>query len=76
MGMGHKIFLNETHPYSTSLCIGGCDVTPAGYAHMTSLLSTLSAGRTLVILEGGYNLRSISASAAAVVKVCHCYNSP
>lgn len=54
--------------------LGGCDVTPAGYAHMTSLLSTLSGGRTLVILEGGYNLRSISASAAAVVKVCQCYN--
>lgn len=33
--------------------LGGCDVTPAGYAHMTSLFSTLLGGRILVILEGG-----------------------
>ena len=49
--------------------LGGCDVTPEGYAQMTFLLSSLSAGRILVVLEGGYNLRSISASAAAVMKV-------
>nr|XP_024387376.1 histone deacetylase 15-like isoform X2 [Physcomitrium patens]XP_024387378.1 histone deacetylase 15-like isoform X2 [Physcomitrium patens] len=49
--------------------LGGCDVTPEGYAQMTSLLSFLAAGRILVVLEGGYNLRSISASAAAVMKV-------
>ncbi|KAG0580183.1 hypothetical protein KC19_4G154200 [Ceratodon purpureus] len=49
--------------------LGGCDVTPDGYAQMTSMLSTLSGGRLLVVLEGGYNLRSISASAAAVMKV-------
>ena len=51
--------------------LGGCDVTPSGYAHMTSMLTSFSEGRMLVILEGGYNLRSISASAAAVVKVVH-----
>ena len=49
--------------------LGGCDVTPEGYAQMTFLLSSLSAGRILVVLEGGYNLRSISASAASVMKV-------
>uniref|UniRef100_A0A7I4DAD9 histone deacetylase n=1 Tax=Physcomitrium patens TaxID=3218 RepID=A0A7I4DAD9_PHYPA len=49
--------------------LGGCDVTPEGYAQMTFLLSSLSGGRILVVLEGGYNLRSISASAAAVMKV-------
>ncbi|XP_074317228.1 histone deacetylase 15 isoform X2 [Silene latifolia] len=49
--------------------LGGCDVTPAGYACMTHLLSTLAGGKLLVILEGGYNLRSISSSATAVIKV-------
>ncbi|KAL2652443.1 hypothetical protein R1flu_020571 [Riccia fluitans] len=49
--------------------LGGCEVTPFGYAQMTSLLSSLSGGKMLVVLEGGYNLRSISASAAAVIKV-------
>lgn len=49
--------------------LGGCDVTPSGYASMTQMLSTLAGGKMLVILEGGYNLRSISSSATAVIKV-------
>ncbi|XP_042483376.1 histone deacetylase 15 isoform X3 [Macadamia integrifolia] len=49
--------------------LGCCDVTPAGFAQMTHLLSALSSGKLLVILEGGYNLRSISSSATAVIKV-------
>ncbi|KAL5726035.1 histone deacetylase [Ranunculus cassubicifolius] len=49
--------------------LGCCDVTPAGYARMTQLLTTLSSGKLLVILEGGYNLRSISSSATSVIKV-------
>ncbi|XP_044477246.1 histone deacetylase 15 isoform X2 [Mangifera indica] len=49
--------------------LGCCDVTPAGYAQMTHMLNTLSGGKLLVILEGGYNLRSISSSATSVIKV-------
>eukprot|EP01138_Halocafeteria_seosinensis_P005430 gb/GECG01005551.1/.p1 GENE.gb/GECG01005551.1/~~gb/GECG01005551.1/.p1 ORF type:complete len:1042 (+),score=127.26 gb/GECG01005551.1/:1-3126(+) len=49
--------------------LGGCNVTPAGYAHMTSMLKSLAGGRVLVALEGGYNLRSISKSVEAVTKV-------
>ncbi|RWR95782.1 Histone deacetylase superfamily [Cinnamomum micranthum f. kanehirae] len=49
--------------------LGCCDVTPAGFAQMTHMLTGLSHGKLLVILEGGYNLRSISSSATAVVKV-------
>ncbi|KAL5544718.1 hypothetical protein UlMin_008502 [Ulmus minor] len=49
--------------------LGCCDVTPAGYAKMTHMLNDISGGKILVILEGGYNLRSISSSATAVVKV-------
>ncbi|KAK6921129.1 Histone deacetylase domain [Dillenia turbinata] len=65
--------------------LGGCDVslslakssficagvvTPAGYAQMTHMLNSLSGGKLLVILEGGYNLRSISSSATSVIKFC------
>ncbi|KAI3865877.1 hypothetical protein MKX03_014509 [Papaver bracteatum] len=49
--------------------LGCCDVTPAGYEQMTHMLTSLSGGKLLVILEGGYNLRSISSSAKAVIKV-------
>ncbi|KAL0431126.1 UNVERIFIED_CONTAM: Histone deacetylase 15 [Sesamum radiatum] len=49
--------------------LGCCDVTPTGYAQMTHMCSALSGGKLLVILEGGYNLRSISSSATAVIKV-------
>ena len=31
--------------------LGGCDVTPAGYAHMTAMLQTLASGRVVVALE-------------------------
>lgn len=49
--------------------LGCCDVTPAGYSRMTSMLTACSKGKLLIILEGGYNLRSISSSATEVVKV-------
>ncbi|KAI5062795.1 hypothetical protein GOP47_0021342 [Adiantum capillus-veneris] len=49
--------------------LGGCQVTPLGYAYMTQMLYLLMKGKLLVVLEGGYNLRSISASATAVLKV-------
>lgn len=49
--------------------LGCCDVTPTGYGQMAKMCSTLSNGKLLVILEGGYNLRSISSSATAVIKV-------
>ncbi|KAI5819059.1 histone deacetylase Clr3 [Pyronema omphalodes] len=49
--------------------LGGCFVTPAGYAHMTHMLMCLAEGKIVVCLEGGYNLRSIADSALAVTKV-------
>lgn len=45
--------------------LGGCQVTPEGYAHLTHLLMGLAGGRIILILEGGYNLASISESMAA-----------
>ncbi|KAI5095354.1 histone deacetylase 6, partial [Silurus meridionalis] len=44
--------------------LGGYQVTPACYAHLTHQLQSLAAGRVLLILEGGYNLTSISTSMA------------
>ncbi|KAJ2931488.1 hypothetical protein H1R20_g5629, partial [Candolleomyces eurysporus] len=49
--------------------LGECLVTPAGYAHMTHMLSGLAGGKVVVALEGGYNLDSISKSALAVTRV-------
>ena len=48
--------------------LGGCKVTPAGYAHMTHMLMSLAQGRLAVCLEGGYNLESIARSATAVAR--------
>ncbi|KAK2841392.1 hypothetical protein Q7C36_012971 [Tachysurus vachellii] len=44
--------------------LGGYQVTPECYGHLTHQLLSLAAGRVLVILEGGYNLTSISNSMA------------
>ncbi|KIK09100.1 hypothetical protein K443DRAFT_671597 [Laccaria amethystina LaAM-08-1] len=49
--------------------LGECFVSPAGYAHMTHMLSGLAGGRLVVALEGGYNLNSISNSALAVARI-------
>lgn len=49
--------------------IGGCNVTPFGYGYMTYMLKGISNGKLAVILEGGYNLDSVSISALSVVKV-------
>jgi acetoin utilization deacetylase AcuC-like enzyme len=49
--------------------LGEMSITPAGYAHMTAQLSTLAGGKIVVALEGGYNLRAISRSAAASLRV-------
>ncbi|XP_023573557.1 histone deacetylase 6 isoform X2 [Octodon degus] len=45
--------------------LGGCQMSPEGYAHLTHLLMGLANGRIILILEGGYNLTSISESMAA-----------
>ncbi|KAM7405361.1 hypothetical protein PAMP_012629 [Pampus punctatissimus] len=49
--------------------LGGYNVTPEGYAHLTNLLMSLAGGRVLIILEGGYNLSSISDSMAMCTSV-------
>lgn len=49
--------------------IGQCHVSPAGYGQMTHMLKAIAKGKLAVILEGGYNLDSISKSALGVAKV-------
>ena len=56
--------------------LGGCDVSPLGYGHMTKELSTLAEGKIIVVLEGGYNLQSIAASTLGCLNVLLGGNSP
>jgi len=50
--------------------LGGCDVTPQGYGHLTKqLMEVTPEGKVVLVLEGGYNLQSISTSFAECVRV-------
>lgn len=44
------------------------EVTPACYAHLVSPLMSLAEGKIAAFLEGGYNLESLSESAAITLK--------
>lgn len=46
--------------------LGGCNVTPIGYAQMTWMLMGLAQGRVIVALEGGYDPAALAMSALAV----------
>lgn len=45
--------------------LGGMKISTAGYAAMTERVCSLARGRVVLSLEGGYDLRAISAAAAA-----------
>src|SRR6185295_11583361 len=49
--------------------LGEMRVTPRGFAAMTARLRGLAGGRVVLALEGGYNLRAISDSAAQCLRV-------
>jgi len=49
--------------------LGGIDLTPDGYAYMTKRLMDLAPCRTIIALEGGYNLHSIAISSEACLRV-------
>lgn len=49
--------------------LGGFKVTPAGYAQMTKMLCALANGQVVMVLEGGYNLNSISESMSSCVSM-------
>mmetsp|Transcript_162119 Transcript_162119/g.299194 ORF Transcript_162119/g.299194 Transcript_162119/m.299194 type:complete len:516 (-) Transcript_162119:149-1696(-) len=46
---------------------GECQITPAGYAHLTNALMDLAGGRVILVLEGGYNVPSIKYGFGACV---------
>lgn len=48
--------------------LGGCLVTPIGYAQMTYMLMGLADGKLIVALEGGYNVDALANSALAVTR--------
>ncbi|KAJ2797477.1 Histone deacetylase hda1, partial [Coemansia helicoidea] len=56
--------------FDAAVCdpIGECNVTPQGYACMTSMLKTIADGKVVLALEGGYNLDAIANSALACTK--------
>ena len=49
--------------------IGQCHVSPQCYGQLTHMVKSLANGNVTVLLEGGYNLTSISNSALEVTKV-------
>ncbi|KAK3125612.1 hypothetical protein QOZ80_7BG0607340 [Eleusine coracana subsp. coracana] len=49
--------------------LGGCCITPNGYALLLTKLLGFAQGRIIMALEGGYNLRSIANSVFACAKV-------
>ncbi|KAI9483581.1 MAG: hypothetical protein EXX96DRAFT_451775, partial [Benjaminiella poitrasii] len=49
--------------------IGKCNVTPAGYGHMTHMLKSIANGKLVIALEGGYDLNAIAVSALACMNV-------
>ncbi|OEL32083.1 Histone deacetylase 5 [Dichanthelium oligosanthes] len=49
--------------------LGGCCITPNGYALLLTKLLGFAKGRIVMALEGGYNLRSIANSVYACAKV-------
>ncbi|KAM1036145.1 hypothetical protein ACFX13_039933 [Malus domestica] len=49
--------------------LGGCRVTPYGYAVMLKKLMSFANGKIVLALEGGYNLESIASSTLSCVEV-------
>ncbi|CAM0906636.1 unnamed protein product [Alopecurus aequalis] len=49
--------------------LGGCCITPNGYALLLTKLLGFAKGRMVMALEGGYNLKSIANSVCACAKV-------
>ncbi|XP_047064907.1 histone deacetylase 5-like [Lolium rigidum] len=49
--------------------LGGCCITPNGYALLLTKLLGFANGRVVMALEGGYNLKSIANSVCACAKV-------
>ncbi|GAB5371869.1 hypothetical protein AAMO2058_001616900 [Amorphochlora amoebiformis] len=82
IGLFHQLLLPVAYEFSPQLILisagfdsargdplGGCDISPNGFAHMTHALMGLAQGKVVMVLEGGYNLSAISQSFAACTAV-------
>jgi len=82
IGMFHQLLLPVAYEFAPQLVLisagfdsargdplGGCDISPTGFAHMTHSLMALAQGKVVLVLEGGYNLSAISHSFAACTSV-------
>jgi len=82
LGVFHQLLLPVAYEFAPQLVIisagfdsargdplGGCDISPAGFAHMTHSLMALAQGKIALVLEGGYDLSAISHSFAACTAV-------
>ncbi|KAJ7299256.1 hypothetical protein O6H91_Y266500 [Diphasiastrum complanatum] len=49
--------------------LGGCCLTPNGYSQLTHKLMDFTGGKVVLVLEGGYNLKSIAKSYLACLNV-------
>ncbi|KAJ3673101.1 hypothetical protein LUZ60_006475 [Juncus effusus] len=49
--------------------LGGCCITPQGYARLLQKLKKFANGKIVMVLEGGYNLKSIANSVLACAQV-------
>ena len=49
--------------------LGGMNLTPELYGHLTQRLARLAEGKLVLALEGGYNLRQTAECAAECAKV-------
>ncbi|KAJ3697970.1 hypothetical protein LUZ61_001675 [Rhynchospora tenuis] len=57
--------------------LGGCSITPRGYAFLLEKLKRFAQGKLVLLLEGGYNLSSIANSVLACAHVLlgdECYS--
>ncbi|KAB7495237.1 Histone deacetylase 6 [Armadillidium nasatum] len=77
----HQVLLPVAYEFSPELVLISCGfdaalgcpegemrVTPAMYAHLTSMLMTLAGGKVVSLLEGGYCLESLAESSALALR--------
>ncbi|CAE6446719.1 unnamed protein product, partial [Rhizoctonia solani] len=61
------VFISAGFDAAAGDTLGSCDVTPACYAHMTALLSTLAGGKLVVALEASFHLTKTRHESALAV---------
>ncbi|KAI8811483.1 hypothetical protein BJ742DRAFT_674874 [Cladochytrium replicatum] len=49
--------------------LGGCHISPGGYAHMAYMLKSLAKGKLVLALEGGYSIHAVKTSIYEVTRI-------